>query len=127
MKHLLPLVVLMLAGCNTPTPEFYGVTPVEVTVSGSTYKVFRAEDRAQAIRTNMERRANENAEAKITHAIEIATACKVVGQLKGDVVLANARVDCGSGARPWPAEPMVLDIECEIAGRSATRVYCTPY
>ncbi|MEM1374224.1 MAG: hypothetical protein AAGF78_07575 [Pseudomonadota bacterium] len=122
MRTIAFFVILALAACNTPTPQFYGVAPVTVNVEGSTYKVFRAEDRAQIIRTNAELRPNLRAEEKITHAIQIATGCTVVGKLKGDVVLANARVDCGSGARPWPAEAIV-DIQCDTYGEHG-RLYC---
>ena len=125
MRWLPLILIALVAGCNTPTPQFYGVTPVTVNVEGSTYKVFRAEDRAQVIRTNAEMRPNARAEEKITHAIQIATGCKVVGALKGDVVLANARVDCGSGTRPWPVKE-VVEVTCEIDNRDHGRVYCTP-
>jgi len=126
MRLLLPLLILGLSGCNTPTPQFSGVTPVEIVVEGSTYRVFRSEDRAQAIRINSEWRPNKNAEAKITTAIEAATGCKVVGEMRGDAVLANARVDCGNGARPWPVEK-IIEIECEIYGSTSDRLYCTTY
>ncbi|MEL6551009.1 MAG: hypothetical protein AAFQ54_12270 [Pseudomonadota bacterium] len=126
MRSLAILVLLALAACNTPTPEFYGVAPVDVTVDGSAYKIFYREDRAQAIRTNPELRPNRNAEAKITQAIEIVSGCQVVGALRGDVALANARVDCGSGARPWPVE-VELRIICDSDAQFSRRVYCSTY
>ncbi|MEM1236160.1 MAG: hypothetical protein AAGI10_04250 [Pseudomonadota bacterium] len=113
MRLLWLFVALLLAACNTPTPQFYGVEPVRVTMDGSAYRVFQAEDRAQVLRVSPEMLPNKNAEAKIIHAIRFATGCNVVGKLKGDVALANARIDCGAGARPWPVEVELL-IDCDI-------------
>ena len=126
MRLLSFFVILALGACNTPTPEFYGVDPVNVTVDGSDYKVYFAGDRAQTVRTNSEMEPNADAEEKITQSIEIASGCDVVGDLRGDVVLANARLDCGKGARPWPTE-IELIIECETVGKHARRVYCNAY
>ena len=126
MRWLILILIVGLAGCNTPTPQFYGVTPISVTVEGSTYKVFRAEDRAQAIRITPDMRQNFRAEERITYAIEIATGCEVVGALKGDVVLADARVDCGAGARPWPVD-LHIEFYCDVEDYGSGQVYCTEY
>ncbi|MEM8591079.1 MAG: hypothetical protein AAGF13_00990 [Pseudomonadota bacterium] len=126
MRWFLLFVIIPLAACNTPTPQFYGVVPVQVEVGGATYRVFRAEDRAQVIRLNAEMRPNFRAEERITDAIQIATGCEVVGKLKGDVVLANARIDCGDGARPWPTE-IIVNISCEVEGIVSDYFTCETY
>ncbi|MEO1798454.1 MAG: hypothetical protein AAFR53_15805 [Pseudomonadota bacterium] len=122
MSRLLLFVVLALAACNTPTPQFRGVVPLEMTVDGTAYRVFHEGDRAQAMRIGPALRPNRDAAQKITQAIEIATGCAVKGDIQGDVVLSTARVDCGAGARPWPLE-LKLTIHCQ-GDKHIGRVYC---
>lgn len=134
MRRLIFFLSVLLSACNTPTPQFYGSDPVDVTVAGSRYRVFLAKDRAQALRLNEDMQPNRDAEAKITHAIQVGTGCSVVGKLKGDVVLATARVNCGRGTRPWPLE-RVLEFDCEVFwdhdehkhDYAYSRIYCDAF
>ncbi len=50
MHRFVPLAVLALAGCNTPSTDFLGVDPVRVTVEGWEIDVFATEKAAQAVR-----------------------------------------------------------------------------
>ncbi|MEM6729173.1 MAG: hypothetical protein AAF618_11785 [Pseudomonadota bacterium] len=96
MRYIVVLLVVLsaLAACNMPSGPFQGAEAREVTVDGSTYRVFQRGNAAQALRVNSELRPNQGADAKIRRAIQTATGCRVVGGLSGDVVMANAKVAC---------------------------------
>ena len=90
------ILVCLLAACNTPSPAFLGVAPKTVTVEGSTYRVYVKQDRVQIIRTNSEWGTRGQADRKMRRAVQQATGCVVDGAFKGDEVVAEATLDCGS-------------------------------
>ena len=122
------ILVCVLAGCNTPTSAFRGADARTVTVDGSTYKVYIRDGHAQAIRTNSEIQYRKGAEAKVRRAIQQASGCRVVGDLKGDPVLATARVVCAGRSAPAPrrSEPSGFAV-CDVYGDTdPRRAYCLP-
>lgn len=87
------LLVLLLAACDSPGPDFGALPGTRVTVDGSTFSVRRRGNTAQAIRLNIERRAGIMARGFI--AIEQATGCEVrPGTLTGDPAVIYARLSC---------------------------------
>lgn len=124
MKRCL-ILICVLAGCNTPTAEFYGAETKTVQVDGSTYKVFVKDGRAQAIRTNSELNYRKGAEARVTRAIEQASGCKVSGDLTGDPVLASASLSCRGRPAP-PPRPQGFTCEAYDLGRFGTEIACDP-
>ena len=134
MRWLLTLVILAAAGCNTPTPEFYGSAQRDVVLGDAEYRVFWSEDRAQAIRMSSQWGPSPDPAGEIAAAIQLATSCTVVGVMQGDAVLAPARIDCGGGTRPWAEAPApgmrrqsAPDYECDLTGLGSGTLYCTAY
>ncbi len=122
------ILVCVLAGCNTPTAAFRGAEPRAVSVDGSTYKVYVRDGHAQAIRVNSEMNYRRGAEVKVRRAIQQASGCRVVGDLKGDPVVANARVACDGRSAPPPKRPEPSGfVVCDVYGETdPRRAYCLP-
>jgi len=94
-RPVLILVVLMLAGCDSPGPGFGALPGTRVTVKGSTFAVRRNGGTAQAIRLNAERR--DGGMARGARAIELGTGCQIrPGTLSGDPAVVYARLSCAS-------------------------------
>jgi hypothetical protein len=97
MRRLVPLALVALAACNSPSPKFMSGAQQEVTVESSTFAVWRVDDRVEVIRTSREFRPR----LSVVHdrarvAIRQATGCRVwKGTLKGDHAVIEARLACG--------------------------------
>lgn len=88
------LLLVALAGCAAPSPEYLGVTPQRITVEGTEIAVFRRGDRAQAIRLGRARRGEHGAiRLRMVAAVEQATGC-VVAASEGDSGVMNLRLAC---------------------------------
>ena len=119
--RLLPLLAAtaLLAGCNTPSPEFRGAPATRVTVAGSTFDVRRQGLRAEAMRINPQYAPRfGNIRAKAAMAMAQASGCEVV-RVTGDQALAFGTLDCGAG--PPPPRPEPLEIECTPVRGSAIK------
>lgn len=94
MTRPFPVVlILVLAACDSPGPDYVGIPPTRVTVDGSTFAVRRNGAEAQAIRLNAERRPGVGARAFM--AIERATGCQIrPGTVTGDPAVIYARLSC---------------------------------
>ncbi len=103
MKRAL-FVCLIVMGCNQPSLDFAGVDPVKVTVDQSTFLVWRLEDRAEALRTNVEWAPNwEHTYVRFAQAFQAATGCKVRPRtMEGDQSVMQARLDCPFPTRANP-------------------------
>ena len=100
MRYRAPLIVflLVLAGCDSPSPEMMGGAMREATVDGSRFRVFMKPGgyKVEAHRVSVEMLPSKvETFARAYRAIEIATGCKVVaGSLGGDRAIVAARVNC---------------------------------
>lgn len=98
-RALLPLLLLALAACDSPSPlsPFAGVPPTRLQVDGSTFSVRVAGDRAQAVRTDFDLTVGRGRHIlpRAGIAMERASGCRVIdGSLRGDAALIEARLTC---------------------------------
>jgi len=96
MRLTMILGLLILAGCDSPSPTMRGAVIQRVEVGGSLFSVHILGNRAEAIRLNPEtgRRAR-GVMARGFTAIEQASGCAIVpGSFDGDPALMRARVAC---------------------------------
>lgn len=100
LPRLLPLLLLPLAGCDSPDPRsaFAGLPPTRIDMGGSTFSVRVAGTQAQAVRTDFDLRAGIRGREILPRAglaMERVSGCRVApGSLKGDSAVAEARLDC---------------------------------
>ena len=93
-RGVLILGSVLLSGCASPSPEYFGVTPQRVTVEGTEIAVYRRGDRAQAIRLGGARRGEHGAmRLRMVAATEQATGC-AVARSEGDSGVLNMRLSC---------------------------------
>ncbi len=92
----LVFLVLLLAGCSSPSLMFMNVDPIRAEVEGSIFDVYSYGGDVQAIRVNMV--ALPSKKLGIVRgilAIEQATGCTVVPtSVDGDPALIQARINC---------------------------------
>ncbi|GAA0299730.1 hypothetical protein [Rhodovulum strictum] len=89
------LIVLSLAGCDSPGPEFGALPGTRVVVEGSHFAVRRKDGTAQAIRLNAGHRPGTMARG--ARAIELGTGCRIrPGTLSGDPAVIYARLSCAA-------------------------------
>ncbi|MFK7938413.1 MAG: hypothetical protein AB8B82_03480 [Roseovarius sp.] len=119
------LIVLALASCDTPPPEYRGIAGQRITVGQSTFDVRQDGTKALALRVNTEWAPRPEAvmpRARI--AIEKSTGCRVK-RMDGDQVLIEAALDCGAG----PAEAdTTLEYDCDYNKlyRGKVELVCKP-
>lgn len=89
-------LVLLLAGCSSPSLKFMNIEPVRVSVEGSIYDVYSNGSEVQAIRVNRELLPSKaKAIVRMVMAIEQATGCTVVPtSVDGDQALVKAKIRC---------------------------------
>jgi len=90
-----------LAGCDSPSPRYMGMTARQVVVDGAEFSVRATPWDAEAIRVNFKLKARRgDIVASGGVAIEMATGCKVKPRsLQGDTNIVRARIAC-PGAPP---------------------------
>lgn len=121
------MLVLCLAGCNGPGPDFRGASATRIGVGGSAFDVRVLYRRAEAVRVNPQvapRLAAFAPQAVI--AIEGASGCRVE-RLTGDQAMMRATLDCGKGA-PAPRVPRPY-LECDAFDLEggAGELLCYPF
>lgn len=129
------VLVLGVAGCDSPSPAFSGLAARQVTVEGSTFSVRATRRDAEAIRINREWRPRRGAiVVKAAAAIEIASGCPVRKRsLSGDTNIVRARLDC-PGTAPLPERERPPDLDCALVtdfspdgfGGEVAQVECLP-
>lgn len=88
------LGALVLAGCASPSAQYFGVAPQRVTVQGTEIAVYRRGAQAQAIRLGRARRGEHAAlRARMVAATEQVTGCAVAAS-DGDSGVLNLRLEC---------------------------------
>jgi hypothetical protein len=127
MRWIVPLCLLLIAACDTPSPAFRGVEPVRIKVGHSMFDIRVQGRRAEAIRLNAEWAPRLEAVApRAVAAIEAVSRCRV-DRLDGDQALMTARLDCGAGPPPGPVFPDRLDCEYYELGEAYGALICRPY
>lgn len=94
--RLLPVLLLLLclAGCDSPSLAFAGAPAARVSVQGSEFTVRWRGERAEAARTSREFfPSRSRTRAKARRAIEVVTGC-AVRKIRGDVAVQIARLEC---------------------------------
>lgn len=105
---ILLLVAMVLSSCNTPSPEFRGLPTTQVTVEGSSFDVRVRNNRAEALRTNVQYAPRFGPiQARAGMAMAQVSGCEVV-EVYGDQSLAFGRLDCGDGPPPKRYDPHPL-------------------
>ncbi|NOX41120.1 MAG: hypothetical protein GXP05_11580 [Alphaproteobacteria bacterium] len=92
----MPLALLFLSACASPSPEFRGAIQNTVTMGGDQITVFYTRERAQAIRTNWRNKSQrKDAISRLVKAIEITTRCQPrLKTLQGDEVVVTVSLTC---------------------------------
>lgn len=96
MMRLISCLVV-LSGCNMPSPAFRGVPATRVTVEGSVFDVRLRRNRAEAMRINSQYAPRFGPiKKRAVLAIQHVSGCQVV-RISGDQALTFGRLDCGKG------------------------------
>ena len=107
--RLLLCPLILLAACNSPSPQFRGIAPTRVTVEGSVFDVRVNDNRAEAIRINPQYAPRFGPiRARAGQAMALVSGCRVVS-VGGDQALAFGRLDCGKGPPPKSKAERHLD------------------
>lgn len=113
MRCALLFLILGLAACDTPHPDFAGAAVARVTVEGSRFDVRIMGRRAEAIRLNAQYAPRLGLVGpRAILAIEKVSACKVA-RVRGDAAVLFADLDCGSGAPAAPRARLV-EYQCDV-------------
>ncbi len=85
-----------LAGCDSPSPKFSGLTGHRISVDGSQFSVRHTDQDAEAVRISKELRPGRGEVVlKGAKAIELASGCRVLPtSLDGDTNYVRADIDC---------------------------------
>lgn len=103
--------VLWLGACNAPDPRFRGASATRITVQGSTFDVRVRDNRAEAIRVNMQYAPRFGPiQARAGAAMAAVSGCRVV-DVTGDQAQAFGRLDCGNG--PPAKRHQAKRVDCE--------------
>lgn len=119
MRYL-ALVLLVLTGCASPAPRFFGAVRHDISLEGYRFAVFVKDDRAEVIRLGYLRRGERDpVPALMQRAAEMASGCAVQGparggwaspSLPGDTGEARFQLACaaaaGGGVRHPAARPV---------------------
>ncbi len=125
MRWIALVLMAVLAACSHPSPAFWGVAPVRVSVGQSTFDVRIVGRHAQAIRLS-----REWAPRTITIAPRAAAAIAEVSgcavpRLWGDQAMLEAALVCGPGAAARRGVPRAQDCRVVPTRRRWTEVACT--
>lgn len=97
--RLLPILLFagLLAGCDSPSPQFMRGERFEAEVDGSRFTIWRQGDAVEIYRTSPEVLPRMSAVfAKAEVAVRQTTGCAIAsGSFKGDAALMTAGLDCG--------------------------------
>lgn len=91
---LFPLLIVVLAGCNTAGPHFRGLPATRVTVDGSTFDVRVRDNLAEAIRINVEYAPRFSpVRERAGRAMAQVSGCRVK-EVRGDQAQATGLLEC---------------------------------
>jgi hypothetical protein len=127
MRWIMLALMAFVAACSHPSPAFYGVAPVRVSVGQSTFDVRIAGQHAQAIRLSREWAPRTITVApRAAAAIAAASGC-AVPRLWGDQALIEAALVCGPDAAARRAVPRTYACRVVPTRRRWTELACTPH
>ncbi len=110
----LVFVLMILAGCNAPSPHYRGAEITRVSVAGSTFEVRRKGRLAEAIRVNVQYAPRLGQVARRAEiAMEVATGCDVV-EIRGDAAKVTGILVCERGDAPSPVVLALREQDCEV-------------
>ncbi len=101
MKYL--ALILLLAACASPAPEFFGAVRHDITLDGIRFAVFHKDHDAEVIRLGyLSRSARAPVPALMVQAAEATTGCKVIAnsmrtRIPGDTGEARFTLRCDPG------------------------------
>jgi hypothetical protein len=93
-------ILLLLAACASPAPQFFGAARSEVTLGGIDFVVFHKDNQAEVVRMGyLSRAARAPVQALMMQAAEQATGCRVrpssfTTGVPGDTGEARMSLDC---------------------------------
>lgn len=89
-------VILMLAACDSPSPQFARATPTMLTRGGYDITVRQADGRVEAVRHGWARQADKpHLRALLMQAMRDVTGCDLrENSVQGDIGVLRARVSC---------------------------------
>ena len=102
MRFMLSLI-LLLAACASPAPEYFGATRHDIALDGIRFAVFHKGNEAEVIRLGyLTRQQRAPVPALMVRAAEQATGCAVIAnslhsRIPGDTGEARVSLQCGSG------------------------------
>ncbi|WP_204112870.1 hypothetical protein [Shimia biformata] len=115
MRFWTLLLILSVAGCNTPSRHFRDVEVTRIAVDGSTFDIRHKGRLAEAIRINPEYAPRLGPIARRAEiAMEITTGCPVK-EIRGDQAVIIGILNCGG--KPGIARVArieTIEIECEV-------------
>lgn len=90
------ILLLALAACDSPSPLLGSAEPTRLHRAGYDITVWRSDDRVEAIRHGMARRADmPRLRTVLMQAMRDATGCALRdGSVEGDIGVLRARLDC---------------------------------
>ena len=90
------LLALLVSGCDSPSPEFFGTTKTAVTVDGRAFTVFRRDTRVQVIRHGYAGpAARRDIPEQMLRAVAEATGCRPLDDsFVGDSGERRGRIRC---------------------------------
>ncbi|MGL4280356.1 MAG: hypothetical protein ACRCS0_08325 [Albidovulum sp.] len=100
MYRFMPLL-LLLAACATPAPDFFGAARHDVTRGGIDFVVYQRDDEVEVVRMGYLKRAARAAVPRLMEeAAAEATGCRVIPgsmrtKIPGDTGVARFDLDCG--------------------------------
>ncbi len=101
MTRMALVLLIIVAGCDSPSIGMHGIPARKVTVGGSQFSVYSDGRKVEAIRTNTE--YSRGIMARGHEAIEKATGCTIVpGTFDGDPALMRAEIACDAVADKTP-------------------------
>ncbi len=106
------LTMVLLVACDTPSRAYKGVPASRVSVDTSVFDIRIKDNRAEAIRVNVEwAPSSKSVETRAVAAIEKVSGCKVK-RLRGDQAMMIADLKCiGSHLPPAPVQ-----LTCSLNG-----------
>lgn len=94
--RLFMTIVILLAACASPAPEFFGAQQTRLELGGIRFAVFHRGNRAEAIRLDsIPRSRHREMPVLLVQAMEQATGCTVIRRtLAGDTTEIRASLQC---------------------------------
>lgn len=118
-------LIIFLAGCNTPSPGFYGTQSVTRDLGGHRFLVRVKADQAEVTRTSAQWRPElSHIQGLATKAAQEVSGCKVAW-IEGDVALMVVGLSCNGAPAP-PKPKRKKSIYCDIM-RGGGAIDCSLY